>query len=65
MILPDPIKFNLETNDEKNDLFFTIESSSIGAGRYVVQTRCPSDFAQIELELEPYLGESHFLRAGE
>lgn len=60
-MFPDPINFNLETNDEKNDFFFTIMHSSVGAGRYVFQTRCPSDFAQIELELEPYSGESHFL----
>lgn len=60
-MISNSIKFNLERDSQRNDSLFTIESVSVGSGRYVVQTRCPSDFGQIEIEIEPYRGDSHFV----
>lgn len=55
------IEFNLKVEGTFLDRGYTIAQSIVAEGRYLVQSRCPSDVGYVKLVLEPYEGQTHFL----
>jgi hypothetical protein len=61
--IPRIYEFNLdvESSTPKALNHQTIANIVDGQGKYICQTRCPSDFGMIDIILEPYQGATHFL----
>jgi hypothetical protein len=52
-------EFNLDS-DSVVKIPSELDSKLFGRGRFVRQTRCPSDFGLVEIEVSKFIGESDF-----
>jgi elongation factor G len=53
------MEFDLDLDDLA--LASTLAHPAVGEGRYIVQTRCPSDVGHVVIRIEPHIGKHHFV----
>lgn len=49
-------EFDITPDTDATSTGYTIKSAATGQGRYIVQSRCPSDVGVVDLIVEPHTG---------